>query len=165
MTQDTQFKLQAYLDGELSPAERAEVEALLRQNGAARDLLTELSHTARVVAEHAAEIKVPETREFYWSKIQREISRPVVAPTPTPTVSFGAWLRRLLVPAGAAAGLAIAVLVSLPRPGGAADLFTATGDAVAFTYENHNTGTTLVWLDFPSGNDFSHSGNPNTLNP
>jgi anti-sigma factor RsiW len=152
MTQETQFKLQAYLDGELSDAERGEVEVLLRQNAAARDLLTELSQTAEVVTAHAAEIKVPEAREFYWSKIQREISRPT-APAPQPEVSLGTWLRRLLVPAGAVAGLLIAAMLSWPRETGAAALYTASGDAVAFTYENHSTGTTLVWLDFPDNYD------------
>jgi anti-sigma factor RsiW len=152
MTQETQFKLQAYLDGELSITERAEVETLLRQDEFARNLLTELSQTARVLGACAPEIKVPEAREFYWSKIQREID---LGPTPAsaPAVSFGTWLRRLLVPAGAVAGLAIAVMLSLPRESAATNFFTASGDAVAFTYENYNTGTTLVWLDFADETD------------
>jgi anti-sigma factor RsiW len=147
MTQETQFKLQAYLDGELSTAERAEVETLLRQDEPARNLLTELSQTAQVVGANEPEIKLPESREFYWSKIQREINRGP-APASAPAVSFGTWLRRLLVPAGAVAGLAIAVMLSLPRESAATNFFTASGDAVALTYENYNTGTTLVWLDF-----------------
>jgi anti-sigma factor RsiW len=152
MTQETQFKLQAYLDGELSTAERAEVESLLRQDEHARNLLTELSQTARVLGAYEPEIKLPESREFYWSKIQREISRGAVAAS-TPAVSFGTLLRRLLVPAGAVAGLAIAVMLSLPRESAATNFFTASGDAVAFTYENYNTGTTLVWLDFSEASD------------
>jgi anti-sigma factor RsiW len=151
MTQETQFKLQAYLDGELSTAERGEVESLLRRDEQARHLLTELSQTTRVLAAHEPNLKVPESREFYWSKIQREISRESAAPVPT--VSFGTWLRRLLVPAGAVAGVAIAVMLSLPRESAATNLFTASGDAVALTYENYNTGTTLVWLDFSEASD------------
>jgi anti-sigma factor RsiW len=152
MTQETQFKLQAYLDGELSTTERGEVEFLLQRDEHARNLLAELSQTARVLTAHEPNLKVPESREFYWSKIQREISRETAA-TPVPSVSFGTWLRRLLVPAGAVAGLAIAVMLSLPRESAATNFFTASGDAVALTYENYNTGTTLVWLDFSEASD------------
>lgn len=147
MTQETQFKLQAYLDGELSTAECAEMETLLRQDELARNLMTELSQTTRVLTAHEPNLKVPESREFYWSKIQREINLGP-APALAPAVSIGTWLRRLLVPAGAVAGLAIAVTLSLPRESAATNFFTASGDAVALTYENYNTGTTLVWLDF-----------------
>lgn len=162
MNQETQLKLQAYLDGELSAVERQEVETLLRQDAGAKDLLTELSQTTTALSGHEGEIKLPESREFYWSKIQREINR---SPEIKPAASFSlaSWLRRGLVTAGAAAALVVAVLLSLPHTSEAGDYFFASGDAVAFTYRNYNTGTTLVWLDFSSENDFSDVEMDDTL--
>ncbi len=164
MNQETQFKLQAYLDGELSAGERQEVETLLQHNHAAQELLAELRHTTGALADYESGIKVPETREFYWSKIQREISRPP-APSRAAGVSIATTLRRLLVPAGAFAAVALAIMLSLPRGGGdGSDYFSASGDAVAFTYQNYKTGTTLVWLDFSEQNNFADAGATDTFN-
>jgi anti-sigma factor RsiW len=163
MNQETQFKLQAYLDGELPVAERAQIETLLQQDAVAVALLAELRHTTGALTGYEAELKLPESREFYWSKIQREIQRQP-APVRVAEFSVSHWLRRMLVPAGALAAIAIAVMLSVPRRGGAGDYFSASGDAVAFTYQNYNTGTTLVWLDFSSENDFSDPSATDTLN-
>ncbi len=164
MNEETLLKLQAYLDGELSAGERTEVETLLQGNAEARALLTELGNTAKTLAAYEAEIKLPETREFYWSKIQREIARQS-APSRVQGFSLAATLRRLLVPTGAFAAVAIAIMLSLPRGGGdGGDYFSASGDAVAFTYQNYKTGTTLIWFDFSSENDFSDASSGDTLN-
>ena len=80
-----------------------------------------------------------------------------------PKFSFAAWLHRALVPTGAMAAVVIAVMLSLPRERGTSDYFSASGDAVAFTYQNYNTGTTLVWLDFSPENDFSSAETDDTL--
>jgi len=163
MNENLQLQLQAYLDGELPPGEAQTVRDLLATDAAARDLLTELTQTNAALANYEAAIKLPETREFYWSKIQREINRSP-APARADGFSLGTWLRRVLVPTGALAAVAIALLLSVPRPSGAEDYFSASGDAVAFTYQNYNTGTTLVWLDFAPENDFSDSTSVDTLN-
>lgn len=162
MNQETQYKLQAYLDGELSEADRAGIETLLARDAGAQALLAELRHTTGALAGYEAEIKLPESREFYWSKIQREIQRQP-APVRADGWSLSAWLRRILAPAGALAAVAIVVMLSLPRAGGGGDYFAASGDAVAFTYQNYKTGTTLVWLDFQPENDFSDSESDDTL--
>jgi anti-sigma factor RsiW len=154
MKEETQFKLQAYLDGELSPAERNEIEALLRQDADARALLAELRQTTAAFSGYEAGIKLPESREFYWSKIQREIRRSPEATTRERPV-WVTLLRRMLIPAGSFAVVAVAVLLSLPRTDDAGVPFTATTDAVAFTYQNYQTGTTLVWLDYSGENDIA----------
>lgn len=161
MNEDLQLKLQAYLDGELSSGEARSVRDLLAADAAARDLLTELTHTRAALAAHEAEIKLPESREFFWAKIRREIESP--QPAPAPRFSLAAWLRRFLVPAGAVAAVAIAVMLSLPRVNDAGARATISSGAASFTYHNYATGTTLVWLDYPSENDFSTSGSGDTL--
>lgn len=163
MKEDLQLKLQAYLDGELSSGDTQAIQGLLARDPAARDLLAELSNTRDAIVAHEATIKVPESREFYWSKIQREIGR---EPKSVPVASFSlaAWLHRALVPAGAAAGVVIAILLSLPQANGVGDVTSTSSDTATFTYHNYATGTTLVWLDYGTvENDFSEMESDDTL--
>jgi len=164
MKEDLQLKLQAYLDGELPSGEAQAVRDLLADDDAARDLLMELTNTRDVIVAHEATIKLPETHEFYWSKIQREIRRET-KPTPAAGFSLAAWLRRMLVPAGAFAAVAIAALLSLPHAGSGMGEYASTtsSEAAAFTYHDYATGTTLVWLDYSSENDFSDTDSDDTL--
>lgn len=167
MNEDLQLKLQAYLDGELSPGDAQAVRDLLVDDVAARDLFVELTNTRDAIVAHEAAIKLPESREFYWSKIQREITREVMKPAvPAATFSLGDWLRRILVPAGAVAAVMIAVMLSLPQAGGVGGVggdTSTSSETAAFTYHNYATGTTLVWLDYSSENDFSDVDSDDTL--
>lgn len=165
MKEDLQFKLQAYLDGELSSGDAQAVRDLLVEDTAARDLLIELTNTRDVIMAHEATIKLPESREFYWSKIQREISRDATpAPVPARKFSLAAWLHRALVPAGAMAAVAIAIMLSIPHASGVGDVSSTSSDTATFTYHNYDTGTTLIWLDYSgSENDFSDADTDDTL--
>ncbi len=161
MKQELQLKLQAYLDGELPDGEAREMANYAARDADARDLLTELKHTRAAVADYEADIKLPESREFYWSKIRREIQRlENVEPAAKPP-SLLLSLRRLLVPAGALAVLAIGVLITsqqLSSPKVLGALETETAQAEVFTYRDYDSGTTLVWLSYPAENslaDFS----------
>src|SRR6266513_3336151 len=82
MKQELQLKLQAYLDGELPDGEAREAAGLLAQDAEARALLAELKKTRAALAGFETDIKLPESREFYWSKIEREIQRqsPIIEP-------------------------------------------------------------------------------------
>ena len=64
MKQDLQFKLQAYLDGELSSSEAKAVAASVAQDVETRALLAELTNTRNALAGFESEIKLPESREF-----------------------------------------------------------------------------------------------------
>jgi hypothetical protein len=98
---------------------------------------------------------LPESREFFWSKVQREIERletPAARPAAAP---LSALLRRFLVPASAIALLLVAGVV-LTRPFGpsgrtpAAEIETALADSGVFSYRDYSAGTTLVWLSYPA---------------
>ena len=93
---EAQFKLMAYLDGELSEPESVEVREWLARDEEARALLAELQNTGAVLAGFEAGLKLPETREFFWSKIQREIERQERAPASAESVSLWGWLRQHL---------------------------------------------------------------------
>src|SRR5262249_51861206 len=98
MDYQEQLKLQAYLDGELSEAESRELASRLASDQEAAALLTELRQTREAVAGFESGIRLPETREFYWSKVKREIERldtPVRAVQPA--IPLITKLRRILV--------------------------------------------------------------------
>jgi anti-sigma factor RsiW len=158
MKEDIQLKLQAYLDGELPTGETKAVTDLLACNGEARDVLVELTNTQAAIASHEAEIKVPSTREFYWSGIRREIERREKS-TPVQVSIFG-LLRRMLVPASGVAAVLIAVMLAGQQfyfPNGALreEVETTFEDSGAFTYRDYASGTTLVWMDYPAENEFA----------
>lgn len=165
MESQDQLKLQAYLDGELPENEAREVSARLAREQDAAALLAELQQTRDCLAGFEAEVKLPETREFYWSKIRREIERqeaPQSIAAPTPTI--WARLRRYLVPATGVALLAIAGLIA--GRGGAPALVateTAVADSGAMVYHDYAAGATFVWLSYPAEDDVANENDDATL--
>jgi anti-sigma factor RsiW len=158
MDYKAQLKLQALLDGELPEGEVSEVTQWVAQDREAAALLEELRNTRGALAGFDAEVRLPESREFFWSKVEREIQR---LETPAPErarESYLALVRRFLVPASAVAVVLIAGLM-LNRPAGpsgltvAAEIETALADSGAFTYRDYSAGTTLVWLSYPADNE------------
>ena len=150
MNEEAQFKLQAYLDGELPAGETAEVQQWLARDPEARALLAELQNTNTALAGHETEVKLPETREFFWSKIEREIGRQSVAPEPSRKSFWARWGWRGLVPAG---GFAAACLLALhlANPGTVSaefvpELELASDDMGAYTFRNQEDGLTTIWL-------------------
>lgn len=157
MKAELQLKVQAYLDGELPAGEAREVADLVARDAEARSLHAELNHTRGALRTFESELKLPESREFYWSKIQRDIARlerpqPVEAPA-----GFGLWLRRWLAPAGAVAALVIAATMAWQKlpTGFMTETETALADSDAFTYRDYSKGMTLVWLSYPAENVFT----------
>jgi anti-sigma factor RsiW len=165
MKTEQQLKVQAYRDGELPDGEAREVEALLACDADARLLRAELDHTCEALKVFESEVRLPESREFYWSKIQREIVR-LEQPEPVEEPAWLAvWLRRLLAPAGALAALVIAATLVWQQlnPGFALETETSFADSDAFTYRDYSKGMTLVWLSYPAENEFADLVPDNTL--
>ena len=129
------------------------MESALARDADAVALLAELRHTNAALAGSESEVKLPESREFFWSKIEREIQRQEQEPRAETQPSWF-WLlgwRRVLVPVGAVAALTV-LLASLQMnfrgvspPAGIVAAFT---DEHAFTYRDQSQGTTLVWLSY-----------------
>ena len=164
MDYNAQLKLQAWLDGELPEAEAREVTNWLARDREATALVEELRNTGHALAGFEADIRLPESREFFWSKIEREIQRlEAQAPTAAPKEkeSYFTLFRRFLVPASAFALVLVAgvMLIRPPTPPAraTADLETALADAGAFTYRDYDAGTTLVWLSYPAENEVAQN--------
>jgi anti-sigma factor RsiW len=172
MTEEQQLKLQAFLDGELPERDGREVAAWIAQDADASALLGELTNTRNVLKDFVPEIKLPESREFYWSKIKREIERAAPEPVAAPKAAWSTWFRRALVPLGAMAALALVALVVInsfssaghhPMPM-TANVMLGT-DANAFTYRDDAQDMTVVWLSYPTENKFAQKSSGDTLSP
>lgn len=168
MTLESQLKLQSYLDGELSAVEVREVESWLENDNGPRLLLAELRNTNTALAGYEMKVQLPESREFYWSKIDREIQgleRPESRSLPIKI--YGDW-RRILISVGALAVVTLAAVLVAPRLGNVSDPHlavteTALADSGAFTYRDYRSGTTLVWLSYPAENQFAETAPTDTI--
>ena len=171
MNDELAIKVQAFLDGELSEAEARQISSLIASDADVAALHKELKQTRAALAGFEKRITLPESRDFYWSKIRREIERAEGAqdtPVAGPVSLFGLF-RRALVPVAGLAVLAVALLVTLQpgQPGRmttASSMETASSDSSAMTYRNYESGTTLVWLSFPAENGLAQDGSAATVN-
>ena len=168
MDYDEQLRLQAFLDGELPEAEASKVADRVARDREAAAMLEELRTTCDALAGSETGIQLPESREFFWSKVQREIQRlETPAPRSAPEPLFARW-RRFLVPASALALVFVAALLLIQPVGqiggtAAGDIETALADAGAFTYRDYSAGTTLVWLSYPADNEIGESDEMGTF--
>jgi hypothetical protein len=126
-----------------------------------------LENTNAALAGHEAGVKLPETREFYWSKIQREIARqeaPVAVPEPV--VSWMDWAKRRWLPvSGIAAACAVVLLMVLSgnSPAQLAEAELRSDDMGAYTYSDQQEKMTIVWF-YDRGNDSQFTPAPAVAN-
>lgn len=161
-----QLKLQSYLDGELSGGEARQVADRLAQDPQATALLGELDRTRSALRGFEEGMKVPESREFYWSKIRRQIQREEQAATRPAAVPWYYRLRRFLVPATGLAVIGLLLLTVSRQTGNSpadTSVETTLEDSGAFTYHDFNAGATLVWLSYPADNEVADEDDLNTL--
>jgi len=164
---ETQLKIQAFLDGELAGTEAREIAALIAKDRDAAALHTELKNTRRALATEQG-MQLPESREFYWSKIKRDIERLEPAKAmeqPSPTI----WqlINRLLKPVTAVAAIVVLGTIVFqqmdPRLNGGSDVLVASTDMDAITFRDDSNGTTYVWFADASQNDVANDDDDTTL--
>ena len=159
MNQELEIKLQAYMDGELSERESRQVEEWVAQDKEATRMLNELAWTRSFLVEHEPAPVVPESREFYWSKIEREIEREErrVATTRTAWESFIDMIpwRRALAPAS---GLALALFLVFGSlkfydlsafekyPRHLAQVENPSEEVGAFSFRSQSENVFVIWL-------------------
>jgi len=174
MNFDSQLKLQAYLDGELSPREARQAEAWLAEDPEAGSVLAELQKTKAVLSGNEPEARVPESREFYWQKIEGGIRRQHDSRAQVDIASriFALW-RRYLLPVGAVAALLVFAFivtrqytsfsVSTPGPGGNQahqfpEFESPSESTRGFTFRDHSAGMSLVWISYRDDEGFTDEG-------
>jgi len=154
---DVELKLQALVDGELDDREAARMTALVEQDPEARAVHNELAAIKTLLAGNEPELKVPETREFYWSGIARAIEREdLQAGRRGGGAHSHSWLR-LILPAGAVATLALGLTIGFYLPGhgkgrlpalvGSHEIETTLEDTPTFTFRSDPEAMTVVWVD------------------
>src|SRR5438874_8769791 len=153
MKLESELNLQAYLNGELSPREGRKVAAWLAGDAEAQDLLNELKMTRTAVIGSELEVKVPETREFYWSKIEQGILRAEQVVQPRPVPAFLVAWRRFLAPLAGVALVAFLTVYSFKMYEGGEDsrphlaavenLSEHTG---AYSFRSQSEKMFVVWL-------------------
>ncbi len=152
MKLESELNLQSYLDGELSNRQARKTAAWIAGDQAAQQLLTELTMAKTAVCSGELEIKLPETREFYWSKIEREILRPQPI-QPKQRLGFLTAWRRFLVPLAGAAMVTFLTIYTFKIYDGAEDpqrhlavvenLSEHTG---AYSFRSQSEKMFVVWV-------------------
>jgi len=148
MKEELQLKLQAWVDGELAGADAEKMARLAGQDAEARILVAELRGMKAALAGAEMDRAVPETREFYWSKIARQIEAETRR-EPAPVRSSISLWRRFLMPVAGAATVACVALFTLNQhpKSGAYEPFSSTDEAMeTTTFTDQANGLTVVWL-------------------
>lgn len=157
MNHETELKIQAWVDGALPPAEAAAVTDLVSADAEAKVLAQELRATREAVRSSEKVRPVPESREFYWSRIERAIAAAEASRPESPAPEPHGWLRfllRFMVPAAFVVLLAFFVTVPAGRwrSGGGAllgETENALQDVTSFTFRSESERMTVVWLNTP----------------
>jgi anti-sigma factor RsiW len=150
MNREFELKLQAYLDGELGAREARELEQRLTADATAQALLAELRLTAGALRGNEPERQVPETREFYWSKIERGIEAAAKADRPAGAWGLG-WLFRYW-PQMSGASVALVLLFAatahfhLLTKSGWDDIENPLSETGTFCFRSEPDRMTLVWV-------------------
>ncbi len=163
--EDKNLKLQAWLDGELPPGEARDIERTVAEDPAAAALLRELKLIKTAVREFDGHPKLPEAREFFWSKIERSIAAQERAAESAATrAGWRILFKRFLVPAFGVAMVVIAGMLAVPRQTPAnSRIVTASSGEPAFVYHDDAGGTTLVWLTYPADTEVAMADDPDFL--
>lgn len=148
---NTELKLQALLDGELDAREARHAEALLAQDAQSAALLQELTWTKGAIVGNEAEMKLPESREFFWGKVERAITVEEKQAAAAPAER--AWWLKFLYPAtGLAAVVAVMFVVSGGRTTDGADSESVTEDVNAVSFRSESEKMSVVYVADENGN-------------
>jgi len=150
MKQELVLKLQALLDGELPEAEARQVTALMDGDANARALFTELQQTSTALKGNEAERRLPESREFFWSKIEREITQLEASPA-SQTPWWIAFARRYM---SAISGVGVATALVLigafqlnwVSPDMLEEIDNPLDDTASFSFRSESQKMTVVWI-------------------
>jgi len=154
MNVDVGIKLQAYLDGELTGRDAQDVASLIESDAKARALFAELQQTRSMLKANEPEFRLPESREFFWSKIEREISKFETVSSENETPAWVSFFRRHLAvftgtSVAAALVLFVAFQMSWVSPGMFEEIDNPLDDTSSFSFRSESQQMTLVWISNP----------------
>jgi len=143
--------LQAHADGELEAGRQVEVERWLREDAGARELHERLVRVRDQVRLGEPQFTVPETREFYWSQIQRRLAGTRQEAAVSGGSKMPDWMR-WLAPALGVAAVALVLVVQDRAPTVADDqratvVSMAHAEVTSVVYRSDSTGATIHWIN------------------
>jgi hypothetical protein len=152
MNRETKLKLQAFVDHELSEGEAQECATWQARDPEASALCAELKAINELIEGNELEFKVPESREFYWSKIERAISAEKRLLTPLSFVDrYRRWIRFVAPATGLA--LVLVTILSISRFSGQPptlsylhEIEMPIEDTSAISFYSQSAGVTVVWI-------------------
>ena len=144
---NAELELQAWLDGELSGTRARRIEPKIVGDEDASRLVVELRSVKNALAGNEPARTLPESREFFWSKIEREIQRQTPGARVMDAPREAGW-RRWFAPGAGFAALACLLLLALdPFAPPVLDEISPTGPGMeAVTFHDEAAGMTVVWL-------------------
>jgi anti-sigma factor RsiW len=151
MKPELELKLQSYLDGELSEREARNVAAAIGNDPDAQALLRELETTAALLRDNEPQMAVPESREFYWSKIERAIERAQPEPA-VPLLALWFSLRRIIAPVAGVALVLFLGIASFKFQSGndssahLAEVESLSEHVSSFSFRSQSQNMFVVWL-------------------
>lgn len=151
MNAEFKLKLQACLDGELSTRDARDVEAQLQAAPEARALQAELQSTRALLRGNEPAYTLPESGDFYWSKIERAIrAADEAAGRRSHPFSLGWLFRHWPQLSGAVAGAALLLFAAaqfhwFSRPGWE-DIENPLAETGTFWFRSEPDRMTLVWV-------------------
>jgi anti-sigma factor RsiW len=171
MNREIELKLQAYLDGELTTADAQVMDAQIKANPEIRDLAAELQWTKAALRGNDLERRVPDSREFYWSQIERTIQAPTASTSVAPRKRspLFPWLYRFWPQVGGAWAAALGLVIAtvhfgwLAEPGWI-ETNHASNDIGAVVFRSDSERLTMVWLYDHDNDDASDDSEMDTVN-
>ena len=157
MNNEFELKVQALLDGQLAGRERRHVETRLASDETSLRLLEELRWTKDLLAGNEPTVALPESREFYWSKIRAEILRAekaAVHPSAADAFLWVAWKKYLAPLSGFALVLFLVLGIlrfynfdaSEARTRFLAQVESPSEEMGAFSFRSQTENIFVIWL-------------------
>jgi len=147
MKHELELRLQAWVDGEMSEREAARIATWVARDAEAGELAAHLRAVRKLVVDNEPVLPLPETRQFYWSQIERQIQREAPDSEPAPISWLARW-RQLMISVGGATALACVLILAvnqIHRP--TFDEISATDLGMeAVTFHDQSAQMTVVWL-------------------
>ncbi len=150
------LKLQALVDGELSSGEAAAVKDWLSKDAEARAVYNELQLTRNALVANEPEVMLPESKDFHWSKIAREIERIESRPAWVRQLATPAWWIRYFSPAAATAIVAATLVLPALQSGDADVQTSAAPEASPVVFRSQTEGMTVIWLQGDENTEFAN---------
>ena len=147
MKHDLKLKVQAWVDGELPDREARRIGEWIARDAEASALAAELGCLRQAMLRNETAAVLEESREFYWSKIERQIQREAGSRRAEGLPWYARW-RGYLAPMAGAAALACVLLTAVWQDASPAfDEISSTSEGMeAVTFHDQSAQMTVVWL-------------------